>query len=155
MNLSLLYVIMNYNDFLENMFIQNEVEYKLLFDRNGNKYIYVYHYENKNASEAFKNIVMKHIYLSEKGRLTFGGSDENNIVITSHNVSVIRNCDINNVNYFSIGEKFAVVHLLSGRKRQKEHPAFSYTMGYSTNSILMCDDRDNLYIVSKYSGEKE
>ena len=32
MNLSLLYVVMNYNDFLENMFIQNEVEYKILFD---------------------------------------------------------------------------------------------------------------------------
>lgn len=155
MNLSLLYVVMNYNDYLEKTLIKNNVEYKLLFDRNENKYIYVYHYENKKASEELKNTVMNNIHLAEKGRLTFGGESDNIIVITSHNVSVIRNCDINNVNYFSIGEKFAVVHLLSGRKRQKEHPAFSYTMGYSTNSILMCDDRDNLYVVSKYSGEKE
>lgn len=89
MNLSLLYVVMNYNDFLENMFIQNNVEYKLLFDWNEFKYIYVYHYENKNASEEFKNIVINNIHLGEKGRLTFGRVSDNNIVITSHNVSVI------------------------------------------------------------------
>lgn len=149
MNINLLYVVLNFSDFLETMFVRNNVEYKIIYDKNYDKFIYVKHYENKDSSEAFKNVVMSHIYLSELGNLTFVDSS----IITPHKVSIIKNCNIKNVECFSIGEKYTVVHLKNGRKRQKEHSKFCHTMGYSTNTRLMFDDRDNLYIVSKYSGD--